>query len=93
MEELLNIHKRNNNYKKIQSLVVGIGKKVEIEVNSKTQFWEIVDIGKSDIENGKISFNAPLIQSILGAKRGDKFTKKLMGNEITIVIKNIYFNA
>ncbi|OGZ66139.1 MAG: hypothetical protein A3C58_00700 [Candidatus Staskawiczbacteria bacterium RIFCSPHIGHO2_02_FULL_34_10] len=93
MKKLLNTYKRSNSYKKSQLLVVGVGKKVEIKINGETQFWEIVDIGKSDIEDGKISFNAPLIQSILGAKKGDKFAKKLMGNKITVVIKNISFNV
>lgn len=91
MEELLNIHKKNNNYKKSQSLVVGVGRKIEIEVNGKIQSWEVVDMGKSDIEKGKISFNAPLIQSIIGAKKGDKIKSKIMNRDFIIVIKKVSF--
>jgi len=44
MEELLNIHKRNNNYQKSKLLVVGIGKKIEIEVKialTKEEFHKL----------------------------------------------------
>jgi len=74
-----------------QSLVVGIGKKIEIEVNGKIQNWEVVDVGKSDIEKGKISYNAPLIQYILGAKKGDKIKSKIMNKDFIIIIKKVSF--
>ncbi len=76
---------------KNQSLAVDIDRKIEIEVNGEPQIWEIVDFGKSDIPNGKISSSAPLVQCILGAKKGDSIKSKIMNKEIKILVKNISF--
>jgi transcription elongation GreA/GreB family factor len=75
---------------KNQPTVVGVGTKVLIEVNGELQSWEIVDVGESDVPNGKISWQAPLIQYILGAKAGDRISCKIMDNNATIVIKQVF---
>ncbi len=80
-----------DNYIQNQSLAVDIGAKIEIEVNGEPQIWEIVDFGKSDIPNGRISSSAPLVQCILGAKKGDSIKGKIMDKEIKILVKNISF--
>ncbi|TSC75925.1 MAG: Uncharacterized protein G01um101430_95 [Parcubacteria group bacterium Gr01-1014_30] len=72
-----------------KSPVVGVGSKVTIEINGELQEWEIVDIGKSDVVKGKISCNAPLSKLLLGAKTGDKIKAKLMGSDVTAVIKKV----
>lgn len=70
-------------------LVVGVGTKIDIEVNGERQLWEIVDFGKTDVQNGKISYQSPLIRKILGAKKGNKIHCKIMNKDILVIIKNI----
>lgn len=86
MGKLLNGYTAKNG----QRLVVGLGRKIEIEVNGERQRWQIVGALESDIEKGKISYYSPLIQCILGAKRSDKLDRKLVNRDVTIVIKRIY---
>jgi transcription elongation GreA/GreB family factor len=74
---------------KSQPLAVGVGTKVIIEVNGEPQEWEIVEVGNSDISNGKISRDAPLIQCILGAKEGDKISCKIVNDNATIIIRKV----
>lgn len=76
-------------FSKNNFLVVGIGLKIDIEVNGEHQSWKIVDFEKTDIKNGKISYHSPLIQQILGAKKGDEIRCKIMNKDIVVVIKNI----
>lgn len=79
------------NFTESQPPIVSIGAKVLIDVQGELQTWEIVNPGESDIPNGKISCQAPLIQCILGAKIGDKVKVKLLYKDITVVIKDISF--
>ena len=74
-----------------QSLTVDIGRKIEIEVNGEPQAWEIVGFGESDILNGRISCQAPLVQCILGAKKGDRVKAKITNKDITVIIKSVSF--
>lgn len=74
---------------KNRGLSVGIGVKVEIEVNGEPQSWEIVNIGESDIPNGKISCNAPLVQCLLGAAEGDRMSCKIFNSDVKIIIKKV----
>ena len=83
--------KKVDSYTQNQSLIVDIGTKIEIEVNDESQQWEIVRPGESDIINGKISCQAPLIQCILGAKKEDKVKGKIMNKDITVIIKSVSF--
>lgn len=83
------ISKKSELVKKSEPLRVGVGKKIVIKVNEEIQSWEIVGIGKTDIPKGKLSFTAPLIQAILGAKVGDTIKTKIVDNDFTIVIKEI----
>ena len=78
-----------DNSTKNQSLIVDIDRKIEIEVNGEPQSWEVVNFGESDILNGKISYQAPLVQCILGAKKGDRVKGKIMNKDITVVIKDV----
>lgn len=78
-----------DNYVRNQSLTVGIGAKVEIEVNGKPQSWEVVGANESDIPSGKISIKAPLIQLILGKKKGDVIRNRIVGENIEILIKGV----
>lgn len=76
-------------FSKNNFLVVGIGLKIDIEVNGEHQSWKIVDFEKTDIKNGKISCQSPLIQQILGAKIEDKIHCKIVNRDIVVIIKNI----
>lgn len=67
-------------------------KKIEIEVNGEHQSWEIVNFGKSNIPNRGISYQSPLIQCILGTKKGDKIKTKIMNKYFIIVIKKVSFS-
>ena len=82
-----------DNYTQNQSPVVDIGVKIEIEVNGEPQIWEIVGPGKSDILNGKISCTAPLIQCLLGRKRGEVVDGRIVGRSIKVTIRDILFSS
>ena len=71
------------------SIVVRVGTKVTIEINGLLQSWQIVDSGKSDVLQGKISREAPLIKQILGKKKGDKIYYKIIDKNITVIIKKV----
>lgn len=72
-----------------QSPVVGIGAKVLIEVNGEQQEWEIVDVGQTDIPKGKISYQAPLIKAILGAKEEDMISCKMTDSNVKIRVRRV----
>lgn len=72
------------------NFIVGVGTKVDIEINGERQRWEIVGFEKTDIQNRKISCQSPLIQKILGAEKGDKIHCKIMSRDILVIIKNIF---
>lgn len=80
---------KTENVVRKNSLLVAVGTKVLIEVNGEPQSWEIVEVGKSDIPKGKISYAAPLSQCILGSKEGDVIKCKIMDDNVTIVIEKI----
>lgn len=75
-----------------QSLIVDIDTKIEIEVNGEPQSWEVVRFGESDIPNGKISCQAPLVQYILGASKGDIIRCKVMDRDVVIMVKKVSFS-
>ncbi len=72
-----------------QTLAVAVGTKVLIEVNGELQSWEIVNPGESDIQDGKVSCNAPIIRCILGKKEGDKVNAQIADRNVIIVVKKI----
>ncbi|MEK7616338.1 MAG: GreA/GreB family elongation factor [Patescibacteria group bacterium] len=73
---------------KAQSIT--IGSRVEMIVNGIPQTWEVVLSGKVDIENKKVSADAPLIQFILGAKEGDTIKQRIRDRSFIIEIVKIY---
>lgn len=68
---------------------VTIGSCVEMIVNGIPQTWEVVSTGKTDIQNGKVSVDAPLIQLILGAKAGDTIEDMIMKKSLVIEISKV----
>lgn len=68
---------------------VTIGSRVEMIVNGIPQTWEVVNTGKTDIQNGKVSADAPLIQLILGAKAGDTIEGTIMKKNLVIEIRKV----
>jgi transcription elongation GreA/GreB family factor len=78
-----------SNLIKNQFLNVNLGTKVVLKVNDEKQIWEIVNVGDTDIENGKISCEAPLIKCILGKREGETVKCRIMEEEVTIIIEKI----
>jgi transcription elongation GreA/GreB family factor len=78
-----------NNKIKNKPLSLNIGTKVVLKVNGEKQIWEIVNVGKADIENGKISCEAQLIKCILGKREGETVKCNIMDEDVTIIIEKI----
>lgn len=72
---------------------ISIGTKVLIDVNGELQVWEIVNSGKSDIQKGRISYDAPLIQCILGRKEGEVVNCRIIDQDVVIAIKRIIYTV
>lgn len=70
-------------------LFVEIGAKVLFEIDGKSQEWQIVDAGEANITAGKISYQSPLAQCILGASEGSVIKSEIMGKDMRIVIRRI----
>lgn len=81
--------RKTANFTENQSAAVNISTKVVLKVNDEKQIWEIVNAGKADIENGKISCEAPLIKCILGKREGETVKCNIMDEEFTIIIEEI----
>ena len=64
---------------------VCIGAKIIITRNGREESWEIVGYDESDPDHGKLAYNTPLAQSIIGKKVGE--ISKL--DKFVIVIKSI----
>ena len=65
------------------------GSQVEMEINGARQTWRIVGAGETDLGRGKVSFNAPLVQLIMGAGEGDQISGKILDREVLIKIFKI----
>jgi transcription elongation GreA/GreB family factor len=81
--------RKTANFTENQLAAVNISTKVVLKVNGEKQIWEIVNVGKADIKNGKISCEAPLIKCILGKREGETVKCNIMDEEFTIIIEKI----
>lgn len=68
---------------------VRVGSRVEIAVNGTPRVLTIVPAGGADVENGKISADAPLAQLILGLSVGQSARGTIAGREAEISVTRI----
>lgn len=69
---------------------VAIGSLVEIirwnltldDDRGVTETWEITGFDETDIEAGKIGYNAPLAKAIIGLQEGDTSDELILGNQV-----------
>ena len=54
--------------------MVGIGSSVSVRRGKETNTYTIVGSEETDVKGGKISNKSPLGESMMGKKKGDKFT-------------------
>jgi len=69
--------------------VVSIGSTVTIEKGGNVTTYKIVGSEEVDIAQGKLSINSPLGESVVGKKKGEKFTCKTPLGEVECIIKEI----
>lgn len=68
---------------------VQLGTRVRLLVNGEPKILSIVGYGESAIEEGKISYEAPLAQALIGAYPGDIRTITIDGENITYLIEAV----
>lgn len=68
---------------------VCIGCLAQIEQNGEKKEIQIMGYGESDPKNGKISYNAPLAKSIIGAEIGEVREITIGGRLVNLEIFNI----
>lgn len=76
--------------KKQSKQTVDLGAKVELLMDGKKVFFEIVDIMNTDPEKGKISNESPIGKALIGKKEGEKISILYPANK-TIEIKKIIY--
>lgn len=64
-------------------------KQVTLEIGGKTVSYTLVSKHESDPSKGKLSFESPLGQLLVGKKPGDKITLDRDGNKYIYTIKSI----
>ena len=71
--------------------VVNIGSTVIVEKKGARgrKTYRIVGSEEADMQAGKISNKSPLGESLIGKKKGDKFSFKTPGGEAEYVVKNV----
>lgn len=62
---------------------------VTLELNGKTVSYTLVSKHESDPSKGKISFESPLGQLLVGKQAGDQVTLERDGNQYAYLIKSI----
>lgn len=69
--------------------IITFGSKVTLEVNGKTQRFQIVEELEADPANGKISTNSPIGKALIGKKTGEQIDIETEAGKTTYEIKEI----
>ena len=68
---------------------IQVGSKIKILFEESEEEYHMVAPGEADILKGKLSYQAPLGQQLIGRREGEKFSYEIKGKNITIKIVSI----
>ncbi|MEX1112803.1 MAG: GreA/GreB family elongation factor [Candidatus Andersenbacteria bacterium] len=68
---------------------IDIGSRVTLVVNGNTYIWDVVSPGKTSLDEGKVSLDAPLIQLVFGFKEGQKIRSIIGKKKFVVEIKKV----
>ena len=74
---------------RLERKIVQYGARVIFDLNNKEYDFKLVGFGESDIDQGKMFYEAPLAQQLMGHEEGDVFKVKINNRESEIKIKHI----
>ncbi|MBC8500323.1 MAG: GreA/GreB family elongation factor [Nanoarchaeota archaeon] len=68
---------------------VMIGSEVAFSIDGQVNTYEIVGYGEDDFDKFRILYNAPIIQKLMGHKKGDKYEAEFMGEKQEIEVLDV----